>query len=684
MDRTTCVLGLAAFLLGLMGVAGAHRPEATAPRRFFLALLALCTLSAVAFDLKLGLQVWRPSQLPFGHHDVFHYYFGAKYLPEVRYDGFYAATWVALDELRQEGHPGFVVNASASRDLTDLHTLFPVALLSKRGGPEAKLRFTPRRWERFKNDLLDFTQKTGYAFWGALDDRGYNGTPALSMVLAFFALIVPAGDASALPLLDAFLLAVSFVLLWRTFDPGSAMAVYLFLFSIRFSSFTWFYAVFLRMLPFALVAGMLCALHRGRFRLAGALGGMVTALNLTPVTYVAGAFAYLCLHRRYRHAVELAGSAAVTAISLVALTSLIYGPGIWPEFLAHIKPLSSCLCLNNFGFDRLLSPAEATCQASMASVNGILLPWRALGGVFILLLLAGFRRVTLVPFTAIFASSYVFFFSHPLSYYSYFFSFLVLALARPTAHEGETEVTSTSLLLALAVFPAAFLVIGALEPEHRFPFAWLRGFNAILFATYGGLALYFFLREPRGLRAHLGRLVPLGMMMTIPPLLLGRLSIPPPSELTKGAAWVDFSGQTPLRLENLVMEDQPMGGFGGSWFLGGQAFFHAIDPGGPGTVSFLVLRPAGEIDLSLIYTAASDYGPVVLEITARDESHIARHELATTAEAVEARTLEIVLPASGEPMVMSFTLPPGPPGRARFGIDHVLMTPRGGGTANVP
>src|SRR5574341_1222945 len=99
--------------------------------------------------------------------DVFHYFMGAKYLPELGYDRLYEATVVAGREL---GAFGSVTHV---RDLTTYGARAVDAIDAR----ELRGHFSEARWQAFKQDLAFFIPRVG-SWPGPLADHGYNDPPA--------------------------------------------------------------------------------------------------------------------------------------------------------------------------------------------------------------------------------------------------------------------------------------------------------------------------------------------------------------------------------------------------------------------------------------------------------------------------------------------------------------------------
>src|SRR5262249_38774702 len=104
--------------------------------------------------------------------DVYHYYVGAKYFPELGYTRIYECTTVAEAEM-------FGRDAVKNRTIRDLVTneAEPVAPLLAAPG-RCKDHFTDARWREFSTDIAFFRNQFSAGRWfEVLHDHGYNATP---------------------------------------------------------------------------------------------------------------------------------------------------------------------------------------------------------------------------------------------------------------------------------------------------------------------------------------------------------------------------------------------------------------------------------------------------------------------------------------------------------------------------
>ncbi len=105
-------------------------------------------------------------------HDVYHYYFGAKYSPELRYMGLYDCTFQALKEIGPKKKFKRIPSVRSMRS----YKRIPRRKMGRRA-KRCKKKFSASRWAEFKSDLRIF-DRTFKAHWRTnLTDKGYNATP---------------------------------------------------------------------------------------------------------------------------------------------------------------------------------------------------------------------------------------------------------------------------------------------------------------------------------------------------------------------------------------------------------------------------------------------------------------------------------------------------------------------------
>ena len=168
------LLGRILLLVALAGLLFTLARRGVISRRHRVLDLAVL-VGALASYPNFG--VLHPTQSGYrsGHihyYDAFHYFMGAKYLPELGYSGLYEATLVAGRELGAFGGINYI------RDLT---TYVPRPTTTVAPEP-IRSRFSRARWETFKRDLAFFGPRID-AWPELLVDRGYNDPPPRALLL---------------------------------------------------------------------------------------------------------------------------------------------------------------------------------------------------------------------------------------------------------------------------------------------------------------------------------------------------------------------------------------------------------------------------------------------------------------------------------------------------------------------
>jgi len=392
------VLATVALALLAWTLVASRRGEAPATRRGRrIALAALAAAAALAWPNFLNFHFMYRYKI----HDFYHYYLGAKYAPELRYDGLYACTTVA------DAEDGLAALAGA-RPMRDLATGRIVSSAAVLASPERCLdRFSPARWEQFRRDVRWFRERHPTPeLWNArLLDHGFNASPAWLVAGAALANLVPATDAgiTALFCLDFLLLGAGAAAILAVFGLEAAVAAVTFFCLNGIAVFQFTGGSFLRYdWLFWSILGI-CGLRTGRERLAGFSLACAALLRVFPAVLAGGVAAKALVEvarargarplRAYRNL--LAG--ALLALAVVLPPSLLAAgrPGAWGEFLAngrkHYAALSGTAGANTLGLDYVLrhagraedAPADGagrTALRLLATAGFLLLFLRAVGG----------------------------------------------------------------------------------------------------------------------------------------------------------------------------------------------------------------------------------------------------------------------------------------------------------------
>jgi len=306
---------------------------------------------------------------PYWHHsDLFHYYMGAKYFPELRYDGLYRCTAVAQDQL---GTVTWAHAPSGQRFRLDMSSEVrrPEKRIRNLGGdnllvplgdvlahPEwCTRRFSPARWHAFKTDVAFFRIAADRAYWdGMQQDHGYNPPPAWTILGSFFSNLSPASVRSmqVLASFDLVYLAGAFALIWWAFGWRVFVVAAIFWGCQAAAPASWTAGAFLRQDWLFYVIASACLARKRWFRLAGASIVYAGLLRIFPFLLVLGwltvAAAYLVRRGRVArsHRQALAGGVLATVV-IVPLSLYVAGPASYREFYAHTLRLHDRTPLTN-------------------------------------------------------------------------------------------------------------------------------------------------------------------------------------------------------------------------------------------------------------------------------------------------------------------------------------------------
>ena len=141
-------------------------------------------------------------------HEVFHYFVGAKYFPELGYDRLYDCATAA------EAEAGFVerIELRSQRDLRTNALVKGTDILER--SADCRASFGAERWKAFVHDVSWFAAGRDVEDWHrVLRDHGFNATPTWIALAAPIARSLPAADWSIGTIvapLDPLLLALAF------------------------------------------------------------------------------------------------------------------------------------------------------------------------------------------------------------------------------------------------------------------------------------------------------------------------------------------------------------------------------------------------------------------------------------------------------------------------------------------
>ena len=393
-DRLRACAGLATLVLLLLG-------RGWTGRRAGVAFAVAATLGVVTF-YNFGLFRHFNDLRFINHWEHFHYQLGAKYFPELGYDGLYVASLAAQRQVDPDSPRQTVIRDLRSNALTQTSELAGHIA-------EVRERFSPDRWQDFVADHRYYLRVNDP---GVIDgirrDHGYNPTPTWTFVARLFGSHLPASRwaLALLSSLDVLLLVAAFGAIARV-HPVRIFAIALVVFGVGYGWRYIYVGAFLRLDWLAAIALGLCALRRGRWVVAGVLFGYATLVRVFPVLLLFGpgvlAVGAWLRGERPRWPLQLgAGFAAALVVGLGVGSVTGRGFAAWPEFAENIQLHRTSWAPNSVGLENIVvHGARLVRQGAVVPRSWTLPPGEAdallrdrqlyagLGSGLLLLLLAG-------------------------------------------------------------------------------------------------------------------------------------------------------------------------------------------------------------------------------------------------------------------------------------------------------
>ncbi|MFQ5985449.1 MAG: hypothetical protein ACE5LL_08035 [Alphaproteobacteria bacterium] len=282
--------------------------------------------------------------------DAFHYFMGAKYLPELGYSGLYEATFVAGRDL---GAFDYVTHV---RDLMGYGLRGVDTIDAKR----VRARFSSDRWLAFQRDLNFFGPHIR-EWRGLFVDQGYNDPPSRAVLLHLLVRWLPANafTLTLLTSLDYLAIIIAFAFVRRAFgEMPTALTLAFFALSF-FARFDFIGGSVLRWDWIAALLGGVAAFARGAGTTAGLLLGYAAVARIFPLLFVIPLgikWVQSRVARTRDDTLERCLRAALGLVLVVAVSVALWGarsPHV-PEFAAKIWAHSQTPFINNVGLGSLI------------------------------------------------------------------------------------------------------------------------------------------------------------------------------------------------------------------------------------------------------------------------------------------------------------------------------------------
>jgi hypothetical protein len=382
--------GLALFAAGVRLRGRGAAEASTSVRRVLLGVVALASVAA-----NYNLFVWTGLH----RHELYHYYLGSKYFPELGYFDLYRCSVEAV--------AGAGPLPAALEEITDLHKKQrrPAAeVMAASAAQPCATAFAPERWAAFRGDVEGFRAWMGERTWiGVLRDHGYNPSPAWTLFGRTLASLVPPTPSGLwlLARLDLLLLAAAFAVLAWAFGGEAACLAAIAWGTCGHTRYQWTGDAMLRQLWLAASLAGVALLRKGRVAAAGALLALATLERVFPGAFLLGFGARELAYwlRERRATAELwrfmAGAAVASALVVASATAVAgRGPAVWIEFAENTRAMLSFTPRNALGLDYALSftrvpppgglgssPAEREeiVQAYRETTLAARTPWRIAG-----------------------------------------------------------------------------------------------------------------------------------------------------------------------------------------------------------------------------------------------------------------------------------------------------------------
>lgn len=325
-------------------------------------------------------------------YDMRHYFPTAKYFHELKFDGLYAASFAAYQEVREQ--PFESLGNLRFRDLRE--SKVRPALEMRDHIEQVRKRFEEGRWATFKDDIRLFIDIMGdREFLENMNDHGGNATPVWLLGGSALLHSMPATETNLIlvGLLDPIALAFMFFCVGRAFGWRTLGYVLVLFGATDFYQFgSNLMGSMLRQDWLVMLGLGACAFKKQRNVLGGALfayAGLLRAFPaLAAIFMLAPAVWWLIDHLRTHKALPtwsnfkaaqrpvlaaFAGAAACVVV-LVSLSAVVHGPSSWMAWSKKISIHENDVSVNNIGLRNVMAFDPSATGQKLAAA-GVPNPW---------------------------------------------------------------------------------------------------------------------------------------------------------------------------------------------------------------------------------------------------------------------------------------------------------------------
>lgn len=322
---------------------------------------ALLALALLAFGASYNFFVWT-HYYGIHAHEIFHYYVGSKYFPEVGYFDLYDCAVVSL----HEDSPERAARTYVVRDLRDVAQR--KRIVPAEWGPRCNDAFSAERWTEFKRDVRWVRQRLPGPAWERVKiDQGFNASPVWVLFGRSLAELFPT-EPTAMKLLvriDLLLLAAMFGAAGWAFGFEGLCLVMIAWAANPLSRYQWVGDCVLRQLWIMGVVVGVSLLKKGWYATAGGFLALSSLVRIFPVLY-ASSYAVGRLQSwgstrtLDRSFVRFVVAGLATGLVLLGAATWVSGRGISAhvEFASNMRAFSDLTGQNSVGLRPLLSYTE--------------------------------------------------------------------------------------------------------------------------------------------------------------------------------------------------------------------------------------------------------------------------------------------------------------------------------------
>lgn len=325
------------------------RPSLRRPRILIFGVLIAALLSYPNFGF------FHASWGHIHYWDAFHYFMGAKYLPELGYSRLYETTFVAGREL---GGLGPVTHL---RDLTT----YSYRGVDSIDAQAIRGRFSQERWLMFKRDLAFFSPHLE-PWPGPLLDHGNNDPPPRALLLHILLRWIPANlvTLTLLTSLDYLLVIAAYGLVRRAFGEIPTALAFAFFSLSFFARFDFLGGSILRWDWIAALLIGLAAFARGFGGTAGIFFGYAALARIFPILFLVPLGMKWLQGRLGGTRDKTLGRCLCTAVALVLVVALGLAAtaetnGFLPDYVSKIHLHNTIPSTNRVGLGSLLAVHSA-------------------------------------------------------------------------------------------------------------------------------------------------------------------------------------------------------------------------------------------------------------------------------------------------------------------------------------